>query len=360
MNESKKDFYVLGAFYISLFTERRYMGAPNAAFNTCMKRKEYFADCFNIWAGRKIIKPEKLFEINPVISGVNLDGKGTYEKRNDVKMSYGEDKEHIRAVLCIENQTTVNPAMAVRNYIYDAYGYDDQLRQIRRVHRMQKAISGDEYVAGFSRKDKLVPHVTLCVYSGDKPWDVGKNLKDFMAVENIPYTEREIISPMIADSRLCILDIRRLPEKAVKEMDTELKHLFGILKCSKSRYKMEVYVKKNMEELCDMDEDIYNAIASMTNIHMLDEVKSIVKNENGGINMCKAFNDWSRKERYQGRKAGRVEDILELLEDYGTVPEAVRNRILKERNLEILKKWLKLAARTHSIEEFCKGMEMNY
>ena len=58
-----------------------------------------------------------------------------------------------------------------------------------------------------------------------------------------------------------------------------------------------------------------------------------------------------RKDEYEkghqeGVIAGKAEDILELLEDIGTIPEEVREKITGESDLEILKKWHKLAAKS--------------
>lgn len=52
----------------------------------------------------------------------------------------------------------------------------------------------------------------------------------------------------------------------------------------------------------------------------------------------------------------RVQDICELLEDYGEVPKDVKRKIELEENPEILKKWHKLAARAGSMEAFIKNM----
>ena len=56
---------------------------------------------------------------------------------------------------------------------------------------------------------------------------------------------------------------------------------------------------------------------------------------------------------------GKIESILELLEDKGEVPEKVKTEIFAETDLEVLKKWLRLAAKSETIEEFCKAIE-NY
>ena len=54
---------------------------------------------------------------------------------------------------------------------------------------------------------------------------------------------------------------------------------------------------------------------------------------------------------------GKIESVLELLEDKGEVPEKVKTEIFAETNLEVLKKWLRLAAKSETIEEFCKEID---
>ena len=58
-----------------------------------------------------------------------------------------------------------------------------------------------------------------------------------------------------------------------------------------------------------------------------------------------------------GIMTGKMEDILELLEDKGEVPEKVKTEIFAETDLEVLKKWLYLAAKSETIEEFCKEID---
>ncbi|WP_331487556.1 hypothetical protein [Fusibacillus kribbianus] len=64
-----------------------------------------------------------------------------------------------------------------------------------------------------------------------------------------------------------------------------------------------------------------------------------------------------RDERAEGKAEGKAESILELLEDYGPVPEYLRERILSEMNLDTLKRWHKLSARIQSVEAFAHELE---
>lgn len=52
----------------------------------------------------------------------------------------------------------------------------------------------------------------------------------------------------------------------------------------------------------------------------------------------------------------RAASVLELLEEMGKVPKELENRIMEQHNPETLSKWLKLAARAETIEEFEKGI----
>ncbi|MCM1026177.1 MAG: hypothetical protein NC432_07060 [Roseburia sp.] len=56
--------------------------------------------------------------------------------------------------------------------------------------------------------------------------------------------------------------------------------------------------------------------------------------------------------RNEGRAEGKAEDILLLLKEYGDVPPELSEKIMAERNPELLNQWLKIAARADSIEQF--------
>ncbi len=58
----------------------------------------------------------------------------------------------------------------------------------------------------------------------------------------------------------------------------------------------------------------------------------------------------------EGRAEGRADSILELLKDLGTVSEELIRCIMRERDIDVLRSWLKLAARAGSVQEFELGM----
>ena len=59
----------------------------------------------------------------------------------------------------------------------------------------------------------------------------------------------------------------------------------------------------------------------------------------------------------EGIAIGKAESILELLEDYGQPTGQLRQKIMNEKDLDVLKEWHKYATHVSSIEEFEDGIK---
>ena len=57
-----------------------------------------------------------------------------------------------------------------------------------------------------------------------------------------------------------------------------------------------------------------------------------------------------------GKAEGKAEDILELLEELGTVEAELETKIRSEKNMKTLSSWHKLATKADSIEQFVAEM----
>ncbi|MDE5931288.1 MAG: hypothetical protein K2H40_02225 [Lachnospiraceae bacterium] len=94
---------------------------------------------------------------------------------------------------------------------------------------------------------------------------------------------------------------------------------------------------------------------------IVERVRFFKIKEEGVTIMCEIADRIRREGKEEGRILGRLEgkteDILELLEDFGQVPQQIIRRIRKETNMELLGKWHKCAARVSSIAEFEAKME---
>ena len=83
-----------------------------------------------------------------------------------------------------------------------------------------------------------------------------------------------------------------------------------------------------------------------------------------GMRMCDALNElFADKLELQrmegiteGKTEGKAEDILMFLEEMGSVPSSLREKILAQQDLNLLSRWLKLAARAENLQEFERRM----
>lgn len=57
-----------------------------------------------------------------------------------------------------------------------------------------------------------------------------------------------------------------------------------------------------------------------------------------------------------GIAEGKAEGIIELLEELGEVSKELHDKIYAQKDLEILKKWIKQVAKVSSISEFEEKM----
>lgn len=85
-------------------------------------------------------------------------------------------------------------------------------------------------------------------------------------------------------------------------------------------------------------------------------LKNNGKKWNGGEGMCKAMDEWYDDAIAEGKEKGKIEAkieaIYELLEEYGEVPKNLKELIDSQKNMEILTKWHKLAARLDGMDAF--------
>ena len=63
------------------------------------------------------------------------------------------------------------------------------------------------------------------------------------------------------------------------------------------------------------------------------------------------------KGKSEGKAEGISEVILELLAEKGTLPDELRDKILSEKNLQRLKRWIHLALHAESIRQFMDSIQ---
>lgn len=73
-------------------------------------------------------------------------------------------------------------------------------------------------------------------------------------------------------------------------------------------------------------------------------------------NMCEALEELMKDELDARERKGKSDSILELLAESGTITDSLKEKIQAETDMEVLRKWVRLAARASSIEEFAENM----
>lgn len=64
-----------------------------------------------------------------------------------------------------------------------------------------------------------------------------------------------------------------------------------------------------------------------------------------------------RQEGYaEGYAEGKAEAVIELLSELGEVSDEIREKIMNSNDTEQLVKWLKIAAKAETVEQFMKEM----
>lgn len=108
------------------------------------------------------------------------------------------------------------------------------------------------------------------------------------------------------------------------------------------------YVEKSTEDVVQEEND--------TTIKLLHQkVKELKQRRELEVNYMR-FEELLQDKWRDGLAEGKIESIFELLQEIGEVPEDLRKQIESQTDLETLSQWLKLAAKSASIEEFISKM----
>lgn len=256
--------------------------------------------------------------------------KGVQKYRDVVKKA---TKRAVFMILGIENQSDIHYAMPVKVMGYDYLGYDKQLRKIKAKHRKERDLSGAEYVSGFSRTDKLVPICTLVLYSGLEPWTGPTRLSEILYLDDLP----EEMRCVVADYPIHVVDMRRFQDSEQLESDARL--LFAVLQRQDSGSAMEEYKKANEDAFANVSEDTYDAIGVLTHSKQFLALKETSKNEKGGYNMCKAFDDMEKRGEKRGEKRAKVKfmTLIQSMTEDGeleNIPKLATDKVFYNQMLQ--------------------------
>lgn len=224
-----------------------------------------------------------------------------------------------------------------------------------------KCSKNDDFKYRFRANDRIKPIFNLKLYWGKKKLEMPQSLKDMMDMDWIP----NYLLGLFNDYRIHTVSMLEIPDEELWKMDSDIKYVVGVLKRTERGNGYQQFILDNKDYFERMPMDAYEVIKVCAGIKGIDKYLDW-KEENGEerADMCRAIYEIKRDARREGKREGKREgiqcgrqnDILELLKEYGEVPEEIRKLIMKEKNMENLCRWLKLAAKAETIEEFCMAM----
>lgn len=95
---------------------------------------------------------------------------------------------------------------------------------------------------------------------------------------------------------------------------TDLREVFEFIQCAEDKEKLKEFVELRKDKLANMREDACDVIAAITKIKTIPFKQKGYRNENGGINMCKALEDWGRELEEIGLQRGQQQGVQQGLQ----------------------------------------------
>ena len=282
------------------------MSKKDTVTKTFMRENTVFADAFNylIFNGKNQIQPERLQELDTtelvqlIAKGKNNKNESVQKYRDILKAAVIiEDENADYLLLGIENQTEIHYAMPVRNMIYDALQYGNQVAAIAAQNvKEKKAPTRAEFLSGFYKADKLRPVITLVLHFGADPWDGATSLHEMM------YFPLEEMRTFIQDYKIHLIDPAALKPDELEKFSTSLREVLGCIKYSKDKEKLSSFIRNNTRMMLEINAArVIQAITNIT-LDLSEEVEE--------VDMCKAIDDMMQDSREEGKAEGRTEGIL--------------------------------------------------
>lgn len=313
------------------------MSKGHTAVNQFLENKTRYADFFNgnFFQGKQIVLPEEL-EVIKGESDILVEDKEENAKEvhryRDVIMRW--KKAIYFVILACETQSEIHYAMPVRKMLYDSLSYVEQTKEIWESHQInqeQEKMSNAEYLSRFKKDDKLVPVITAVFYYGTKEWDGSVDLYG-MFPEN-DFLENDVMRKYIPNYWINLINADSVED--IECFQTDLKEIFGMMKCRKDERALVDYMNANEDYFRHVDGETYRAIGELLQSKQILE-KSVSKEETEcEKDMCKALEDLYQhgkddklaeqveKKLEKGFEISQIAEMLE--EDEDTISRIVQS-----------------------------------
>ena len=221
----------------------------------------------------------------------------------------------------VENQSDIHYAMPVRNMIYDALSYAEQVSARGYYNKKNKtAKDGVEFLSGFLKTDKLIPVITLVVYFGVEKWDGPISLHEMLDTNN------DVVLKYIQDYRINLIEPSGIKEEELELFTSDLKEVLTFIKFSKDSEKIKEHYMDRGKVM--IDNDAIRVIETVTNI------KVPKKKGRKKTDMCEAINKLIEEEVSAIKKIAQertAEEVNKIKEEAEKEKKKIEEEAAKEK-----------------------------
>ena len=287
-----------------------------------MSDNAIFADAFNflLYDGEPVIKPEKLREADT--TGIALpygnNARLTVQKYRDLKKIWAakEDGEVVYILLGDELQSKVHYAMPVKDMLYDAIDYTEQVENARRSYQkkkndtgefsfengtLQMKLTSEEFLSGFRKTDRLMPVITATIYFGADDWDGPLSLHDMM---NVP--DKRLLRA-IPNYWINLIAPARIDDADFEKFNTDLGIAMKVLKYQNHGAERIIKGLNNRK--------VGRSTAEFLNIQAKLGLAFEEPKEEGEVDMCKAMETFIKSERADATENTLLQNIKMMMKN---------------------------------------------
>lgn len=295
------------------FEASSYLGKP-----------EIFADLLNggLYQGRQVVQAETLRRAEGEAKLIleDKDGKKARIHRfRDIIYESGDCAQYI--LFACENQSEIHYAMPVRNLLYDALAYADQVQNISRLHRKNKDLSNPaEFLSGFTKEDRLNPVCTVVFYYGENEWDGSTDLHGM-----IQWPETMVgLNHSVPNYKLNVIHAGNVKPEHFK---TGLREVFELLPYARDSKALEDYVNEHKTHYSALEEETSRMVLFFLGEKNMIKETNQFKNAKGEVDMCTAFKQIEERGIEKGIEKGLsngidlAKKVLKLFWSGMSIPE---------------------------------------
>ena len=262
----------------------------------------HFADAFNffLYGGRQVIDPHELKELDAAEIALPFKDKDRdrIQRQRDLLRAM-TDGRAVYVILGSELQSEVHYAMPVKDGLYDMMNYAAQVEKKEQENKAAKNLKpGAEYLSGLRRGDKLIPVITIVIYTGSEPWDGPLSLHDMLDFKD------EVQKAFVPDYKLNIISAADLDDSEFVKFHTEIGYALKLLKHSGTD--ADKVIEERSHEKVSPETAFF--LKTAANLDLDFEI------EDGGVDMCASLEKKYEEKEQRGEQNAKVLDLQNLME----------------------------------------------